>query len=87
MSARYNAAMCVFCAAIPAAAALGAAAHGKQNEARRRAADSSHEEPAATEGREVKAPAQPLPIAAITGIVIAGLMVGSIVTHVSGSSS
>lgn len=79
--------MCVFCAAIPAAAALGAAAHGKQNEARRRAADSPHEDIAAPESGEIKGTARPLPIAAITGVVIAGLMVGSIVTHVSGSSS
>ncbi len=79
--------MCVFCAAIPAAAALGAAAHGKQNEARRRATESSRDDIAAPEVREVKAPARPLPIAAITGVVIAGLMVGSIVTHVTGTSS
>lgn len=77
---RYNAGMCVFCAAIPAAAALGAAAHGKQTEARRRAAD-AHQEFDSSEASPFKAPARPVPIAAITGVVIACLMVGSVVTH------
>ncbi len=80
--ARYNAHMCVFCAAIPAAAALGAAAHGKQTEARRRAADASQENDS-PEASPITTTTRPLPIAAITGVVIASLMVGSIVTHVT----
>lgn len=78
--------MCIFCAAIPAAAALGAAAHGKQTEARRRAEtvnEAATEEPARL--APVVLPRQ-LPIAGITGVVLAGLVVGSVVTHVATAS-
>lgn len=77
--------MCIFCAAIPATAALGAAAQGKRAEARRRATA----EPTTLEsaGANARPPALPdrLPIAAITGVVIAGLIVGSAVTHITTS--
>ena len=76
--------MCIFCAAIPAAAALGAAAHGKQTEARRRAETVNE---ATTEPARL-APVLPhqLPIAGITGVVLVGLVVGSVVTHVATAS-
>ena len=72
--------MCIFCAAIPAAAALGAAAHGKQTEARRRAETVNE---ATTEPARL-APVLPhqLPIAGITGVVLVGLVVGSVVATV-----
>lgn len=76
--------MCIFCAAIPAAAALGAAAQGKRAEARRRAAAEPRVETTVEPTRPAVSPDR-LPIAAITGVVIAGLIVGSVVTHITTS--
>ena len=73
--------MCIFCTAIPAAAALGAAAHGKQVEARRRSNEDPRE-PAADRPARLKT-LQQLPVAGITGLVLAGLVVGSVVTHIA----
>lgn len=75
--------MCIFCAAIPATAALGAAMHGKQAEARRRAETTSEQAP---DTAPLPAARRPLPIAGITGLVLAGLVVGSVVTHVTTAS-
>jgi hypothetical protein len=76
--------MCIFCAAIPATAALGAALHGKQAEARRRAETTSEQAP---EAAPQAIALRQLPIAGITGLVLAGLVVGSVVTHVTTTAS
>jgi len=61
--------MCIFCAAIPAAAAVGSAANGKQLEAKRQA------ETAGTKNPKTR------PIPQITAGVIALLAIGSITYH------
>jgi hypothetical protein len=61
--------MCIFCAAIPAAAAVGSAANGKQLEAKRQA-----------ERAGVKNPAT-RPIPQITAGVILLLAIGSVTYH------
>ncbi len=62
--------MCMFCAAIPTAAALGAVAHGKQQEAKREA-----------EREGQPAPQPKLPVAKVTAAVVAGLVIASAIYH------
>ena len=62
--------MCMFCAAIPAVAAMGTAAHGKQREAARQA-----------EAEGQPAPKPKVPPAKVAGVVVALLFVGSVVYH------
>lgn len=61
--------MCMFCAAIPAATATGAALNNKQNEARKQA------EAAGVENPQIK------PIMKITAGVVLLLLIGSIMYH------
>jgi hypothetical protein len=61
--------MCIFCAAIPAAAAVGSAASSKQREAKRQA-----------EAAGVKNP-RTRPIPQITAGVIVLLLMGSVAYH------
>lgn len=61
--------MCMFCAAIPVAAATGVTVNGKQIEAKRRAPAAGVERP------QVK------PILPITAGVIVLLMIGSVTYH------
>jgi len=62
--------MCMFCAAIPAVAAMGTAAQGRQREAARQAE---------SEGRPIPKPkVQP---AKVAGAVIVLLAIGSVVYH------
>ncbi len=61
--------MCVFCAAIPAAATTGVAFNGKQLEAKRQA------EAAGVEKPEIK------PIMQITAGVVVVLLIGSVTYH------
>lgn len=61
--------MCMFCAAIPAATAAGAALNNKQNEARRQA------EAAGVQNPRTK------PIMPITAGVVVLLLIGSITYH------
>ncbi len=62
--------MCVFCAAIPAVAAMGTAAQGKQREAARQAE---------REGRPIPKPK--VPPAKIAAVAVALLAVGSVIYH------
>lgn len=62
--------MCMFCAAIPTVAALGAAAHGKRREAERQAEQ---------QGRPVAK--SRLPIAKTTTALVVVLVVASAVYH------
>lgn len=61
--------MCVFCAAIPVAAATGAALNNKQNEAKKQA------EAAGVENPKTK------PIGKITASVVILLLMGSVTYH------
>jgi hypothetical protein len=65
--------MCVFCAAIPSALALGAAAHGKQRESARQAERAGQPAPRAAR----------LPIGKTTAAVVVTLMVASAVYHLT----
>lgn len=68
--------MCMFCAAIPATLAVGAAARQKQRQAQQKSAQSG--EP----------PARPaLPAGPVTAAVVTGLAIASVVchTHLGGS--
>lgn len=62
--------MCMFCAAIPAALAVGANAQAKQ-----------HRSEAEAKARGDKPTRSKVPPKAATAIVVAGLAVGSIVYH------
>ncbi len=62
--------MCVFCASVPAVLALGTAAHAKQRQAGREAV---------ARGEAPKKPR--LPALKLTGVVVAGILVGSVVYH------
>jgi hypothetical protein len=78
--------MCIFCAAIPAVAAAGAAVHGKQVEARRRARETGLDQP------EAPAPATSgalgkLPVPAITAAVVGALVLGSVLIHLTTPTS
>jgi hypothetical protein len=64
--------MCMFCAAIPAVVAVGAAANTRQNNEKQQA------EINGDEAEKVKTPAGP-----VTAIVVAGLVVGSVIYHSS----
>ncbi len=66
--------MCVFCAAVPATAALGAAATARQKQIKREqtAADNTH---AAADWRLA------VPAERVTLLVVAGLVAGSVVYH------
>lgn len=57
--------------------------HGKQAEARRRAETTSDQ---ALEAAPHAVSPRQLPIAGITGLVLVGLVVGSVVTHVTTAS-
>lgn len=61
--------MCIFCAAIPAASAAGAAINNKQNQARKQA------ESAGVENPKTK------PVMQITAGVVVLLLVGSVTYH------
>lgn len=63
--------MCVFCAAIPAAGALGAAASAKQKQARR------------DESARLDVPAWvlALPAERTTLVIVGGLLAGSVIYH------
>lgn len=61
--------MCIFCAAIPAANAAGAAINNKQNQARQQA------ESAGVENPKTK------PVAQITAGVVVLLLIGSVTYH------
>ncbi|MBL8058657.1 MAG: hypothetical protein JNK29_18280 [Anaerolineales bacterium] len=63
--------MCVFCAAIPSALAVGAAVHGKQREAVRRAE---------SEGRPAPKPPR-VPAAKVTAVLVVTLVVASALYH------
>lgn len=63
--------MCMFCAAIPTALALGAATHGKQREAARRAELAG--QPAPTPAR--------VPVAKVTTAVVVTLVIASALYH------
>ena len=72
--------MCIFCAAIPVAAATGARLNAKQLEARRKAMENASESAAnalAPEPNEIPAK----PIMRITGGVIVLLLIGSVTYH------
>jgi hypothetical protein len=60
----------MFCAAIPTAAALGAVAHGKQQEAKREA--ERHDQPA---------PRPKLPASKVTMAIVVGLVICSAIYH------
>jgi hypothetical protein len=62
--------MCVFCAAIPAALAVGVKAQSQQRKQLKSA-----------EEKGLEPPRQMISARAATGIVVAGLAVGSIVYH------
>lgn len=62
--------MCLFCAAIPTVAALGAAAHGKRRAAERAAEQQGH-----------SLPKRKLPIAKATTALVVVLVVASAVYH------
>jgi uncharacterized membrane protein YidH (DUF202 family) len=62
--------MCLFCAAIPTVAALGAAAHGKRREAERAAE---------RQGRSL--PKRKAPIAKATTALVVALVIASAVYH------
>lgn len=62
--------MCLFCAAIPTVAALGAAAHGKRREAER-----------AAEQQGQPLPKQKLPIVKATTALVVALVIASAVYH------
>ncbi len=62
--------MCMFCAAIPAVAAMGTAAQGKQREAARKAESEGH-----------PIPKPKVPPAKVAGAVIVLLAIGSVVYH------
>ncbi len=62
--------MCMFCAAIPAVAAMGTAAQGKQREAARKAE---------SQGQPIPKPK--VPAAKVTTVVIVLLAIGSVVYH------
>ena len=62
--------MCIFCAAIPVTVAFGAKAHTEQRH---------QAEQAKTTGQPVKV--RVLSAGQITGILVAGLAIGSVVTH------
>lgn len=76
--------MCLFCAAIPSVLALGAAAHGKQREAARRAEVERGAEPAPAPGRAERAvsgrPAR-VPVAKVTTALVVVLVIASAVYH------
>lgn len=61
--------MCIFCAAIPAASAAGAAINNKQNQARKQA------ESAGVENPKTK------PVMQITAGIVVLLLVGSVTYH------
>lgn len=74
--------MCMFCAAVPMTVALGAAAHAKQQSAKRTESQAMQE---ISEG-ETTNPSIPqwvvdLPTPQITLVVIGGLVAGSVVYH------
>lgn len=62
--------MCMFCAAIPTALAVGTATHGKQREAERKAE---------AEGRP--APSRRVPVAKATTALVVMLVVASAIYH------
>lgn len=62
--------MCMFCAAIPTALAVGAATHGKQREAERRA-----------ESTGLPAPLRRVPVAKVTTALVVMLVVASAIYH------
>jgi hypothetical protein len=66
--------MCVFCAAIPTALAVGAATHGKQREAARQAE---------AEGRPAPRPRR-VPVGKATAAVVVMLVVASALYHTQG---
>ena len=67
--------MCMFCAAIPVAGAVGAKLNAEQKRAK------AHPNPARIEFESETRPEKP--VAAITGGVIALLVIGSVVYHTS----
>jgi hypothetical protein len=62
--------MCMFCAAIPATLAVGAAARQKQHQSQQRSKD------------EGKTPSKPaLPAGPATAVIVTGLAIASVVYH------
>jgi hypothetical protein len=62
--------MCMFCAAIPATLAVGAAARQKQHLAQQRSEDGG------------KTPSKPvLPAGPVTAVIVTGLAIASVVYH------
>ncbi len=78
--------MCIFCAAIPAVAAAGAAVHGKQVEARCRARETGLDQPEA-KAPGATSPLSKLPVPAITAGVVGALVLGSVLTHLTTPTS
>jgi len=72
--------MCVFCAAVPAAASVGAMATAKQKRAKRQQAErhstGEQPQPPTTFGLLSAFPAQH-----VTGVVIAGIVTASVIYH------
>ena len=62
--------MCIFCAAIPTALAVGAATHGKQREAERKA-----------EMENRPAPPRRVPVAKATTALVVALVMASAIYH------
>jgi hypothetical protein len=86
--------MCVFCAAIPSALAIGAAVHGKQREAARRAEiearlspnapvrNATEAEPNAPSASDAHArPTAKAPVAKVTAAAVVMLVIASAVYH------
>ncbi len=66
--------MCVFCAAVPAALALGASARAKQKQAQGTAETQGESRPKAV-----------IPAGPATAIVVTGLVISSIIYHTHGN--
>ncbi|MEM6281855.1 MAG: hypothetical protein AAF787_06655 [Chloroflexota bacterium] len=69
--------MCVFCAAVPATVALGAAAKAKQNAAAHTDSDVAE----TTDATSLPDWMLALPAERVTALVIVGLVAGSVVYH------
>ncbi len=68
--------MCVFCASIPVAVALGASAKNRQNQQKKAAAADE------TAGADGEKPARlEIPAGPATALVVAALVTGSVIVH------
>lgn len=77
--------MCVFCAAVPAAASVGAMATAKQKRAKRQQAERQQAERHST-GEQPQPPTtfgllSAFPAQHVTGVVIAGIVTASVIYH------